>query len=112
MNRFAKDVGSIDELLPMAFYDTVEYTLQMVGVVFIIILSNYLLVIPTLVIVAIFWALRFIFVRTSRDIKRLETIWKSPVFTHVASSLQGLTTIRALGAQEKMIQQFDQKQVR
>jgi hypothetical protein len=36
---------------------------------------------------------------------------KSPVFTHVAASLQGLTTIRALGAQEKLISQFDEKQV-
>jgi ATP-binding cassette subfamily C (CFTR/MRP) protein 4 len=36
---------------------------------------------------------------------------KSPVFTHVAASLQGLTTIRALGAEETLISQFDDKQV-
>ncbi|OXA58099.1 Multidrug resistance-associated protein 4 [Folsomia candida] len=110
LNRFSKEIGSIDEMLPASFYDTFEYTLQMLGVVFIIVLSNYLLIIPTIVITIIFWALRIIFVRTSRDIKRLESNWKSPVFTHVAASLQGLTTIRALGAEEKLIKQFDQKQ--
>lgn len=73
LNRFSKEIGSIDEMLPASFYDTFEYTLQMLGVVFIIVLSNYLLIIPTIVITIIFWALRIIFVRTSRDIKRLES---------------------------------------
>lgn len=76
LNRFTKDIGSIDEMLPQSAYDTFEYTLQMLGVVAVIAISNYYLVIPTVVIAVLFWTLRVIFVRTSRDVKRLESMCK------------------------------------
>jgi hypothetical protein len=52
----------------------------------------------------------FLFLLENVNLKRFNE-GKSPVFTHVAASLQGLTTIRALGAEEKLISQFDDKQV-
>jgi hypothetical protein len=32
---------------------------------------------------------------------------KSPEFSHLTASVQGLTTIRALQAQERLVDQFD-----
>jgi ATP-binding cassette subfamily C (CFTR/MRP) protein 4 len=76
MNRFTKDMGSIDELLPPALFDSLDYFLQMMGVIFVIITSNFYLAIPTVALVFIFWILRTVFVQTSRDVKRLESICK------------------------------------
>jgi hypothetical protein len=36
---------------------------------------------------------------------------KSPIFTHVAASLEGLTTIRACHAQANLVKQFDAQYV-
>ena len=46
----------------------------------------------------------------ARDIKRLEGIAKSPVFSHLSTSLHGLTTIRALSAQPALRAQFERVQ--
>ena len=46
-----------------------------------------------------------------RPVKRLEAAAKSPVFSQIASSLQGITTIRAFGAEEMLVKEFDRKVV-
>lgn len=72
MNRFTKDIGSIDELLPGDLYDSIEYILQCCGVVVVVVLSNYYLAVPSFFIVMIVLVIRFIFLKTSRDLKRIE----------------------------------------
>jgi ATP-binding cassette subfamily C (CFTR/MRP) protein 4 len=111
MNRFTQDIGSIDEVLPQVFYIVLELTIQMVGIMGVILYSNYLLVIPSILIGLLFYLTNIVFLKTSRSIKRLECVWKSPVLTHVAASLQGLTTIRVLGAGNLLSKQFNDKQV-
>ena len=44
-----------------------------------------------------------------RPVKRLEAAAKSPVFSQIASSLQGLTTIRAFGAEGMLVKEFDRE---
>ena len=47
---------------------------------------------------------------SSRDIKRLEGISRSPVFSQLSTSLQGLTTIRAFNAEPLLRSEFDYQQ--
>ena len=47
---------------------------------------------------------------SARDIKRLEGVAKSPVFSHLSTSLHGLTTIRAFSAQPLLRAEFDRFQ--
>ncbi|CAG2059905.1 unnamed protein product [Timema podura] len=54
--------------------------------------------------------MRSIYLRTSKNVKRVEGITKSPVFTHMNATLQGLSTIRAYGAQKILQQEFDKHQ--
>lgn len=85
------------------------------------------ILIPTFVIASMFYVYRIVFLKTSRNIKRMEatsitisvssSFWmvtkylqfpaRSPVFSHINASLQGLTTIRAFGAQEILRKEFD-----
>lgn len=55
--------------------------------------------------------LRRVYLKTSKNIKRLETITKSFAFTHLTATLHGLSTIRAFdGASEILIEEFDRSQ--
>nr|CAD7399247.1 unnamed protein product [Timema cristinae] len=110
LNRFSKDMGQIDEQLPLILLDCLQIGFNLVGVIVLVVIVNYWILLPALVMFVTFYLLRRIYVSTSRNLQRLEGITRSPVFSHLNASLQGLTTIRAFEAQEILKQEFDTHQ--
>uniref|UniRef100_A0A336LQQ2 CSON001219 protein n=1 Tax=Culicoides sonorensis TaxID=179676 RepID=A0A336LQQ2_CULSO len=110
LNRFSKDCGAVDEFLPKAILDAGQILLNMVGAIIVTALVNPLYIIPIFVLGIIFQILRKIYLKTSKNIKRLESICRSPVFTHLAATLNGLSTIRAFSAQNTLTEEFDDLQ--
>ncbi|XP_067315095.1 ATP-binding cassette sub-family C member 4-like isoform X2 [Pseudorasbora parva] len=110
LNRFSKDIGYLDSLLPWTFVDFFQVLLQIVGVIAVASSVIPWILIPVLPLFICFLFLRRYFLRTSRDIKRIESTTRSPVFSHLSSSLQGLWTIRAFKAEERFQQTFDAHQ--
>ncbi|XP_055606094.1 ATP-binding cassette sub-family C member 4-like [Uranotaenia lowii] len=110
LNRFSKDMGSVDELLPKAILDASQIILSMIGTIVVTVVVNPMFLVPLAVLAVIFIYLRKVYLKTSKNIKRLEGITRSPVFSHLAASLAGLPTIRAFGAQQELIKEFDSHQ--
>uniref|UniRef100_A0A4W6FXP0 Multidrug resistance-associated protein 4 n=1 Tax=Lates calcarifer TaxID=8187 RepID=A0A4W6FXP0_LATCA len=110
LNRFSKDIGYLDSLLPWTFVDFIQVFLQVIGVIAVAAIIIPWILIPVVPLLAVFLFLRRYFLQTSRDIKRLESTTRSPVFSHLSSSLQGLSTIRAFKVQQKFQQMFDEYQ--
>ncbi|XP_015517778.1 probable multidrug resistance-associated protein lethal(2)03659 isoform X1 [Neodiprion pinetum] len=110
LNRFSKDMGAIDELLPMSMSDVVQIGLSLLGVIVLVTMINPLLMIPTVIILILLYVMRVIYISTSRSVKRLEGITRSPVFGHLSATLNGLTTIRAFDAEANLSKEFDNHQ--
>ncbi|XP_074155461.1 LOW QUALITY PROTEIN: ATP-binding cassette sub-family C member 4 [Sminthopsis crassicaudata] len=110
LNRFSKDIGHLDDLLPLTFLDFLQTLLQVIGVVAVAISVIPWIAIPLLPLAIVFIFLRRYFLETSRDVKRLESTTRSPVFSHLSSSLQGLWTIRAYRAEQRFQELFDAHQ--
>ncbi|XP_006879633.1 PREDICTED: multidrug resistance-associated protein 4 [Elephantulus edwardii] len=110
LNRFSKDIGHMDDLLPLTFLDFIQTFLQVVGVVAVAVAVIPWIAIPLVPLAVVFFILRRYFLETSRDVKRLESTTRSPVFSHLSSSLQGLWTIRAYRAEERFQELFDAHQ--
>ncbi|KAL7891061.1 hypothetical protein AOLI_G00005370 [Acnodon oligacanthus] len=110
LNRFTKDIGHLDSLLPWTFVDFIQAFLQIIGVIAVAASVIPWIMIPVLPLLIVFLFLRRYFLQTSRDVKRLESTTRSPVFSHLSSSLQGLWTIRAFKAEERFQQTFDAHQ--
>ncbi|XP_022166670.1 probable multidrug resistance-associated protein lethal(2)03659 isoform X2 [Myzus persicae] len=110
LNRFSKDIGIIDETLPPIFVDVIQIGLMVIGILIVVGIVNAYLILPTLAIVVIFFKMRTIYLTTTCNVKRLEGVARSPMFTHVNSTLQGLTTIRAFNVEQILIQEFTSHQ--
>ncbi|XP_077370470.1 ATP-binding cassette sub-family C member 4-like isoform X2 [Festucalex cinctus] len=112
LNRFSKDISQMDSMLPLIFVDFYQLFLQNAGVLAVAASIIPLLLVSIAPLLFLFLYLRRYYLSTSRDIKRLESTTRSPVFSHLSSSLQGLCSIRAFRGEERLTKAFDSHQDR
>lgn len=74
LNRFAKDMGVIDEMLPRVLLDAIQTNLNMTGAIILTAVVNPIAMLPIVCIGFVFAGARHIYLRTSKNIKRLEGI--------------------------------------
>ncbi|CAD6992114.1 unnamed protein product [Ceratitis capitata] len=110
LNRFSKDLGQVDELLPFVMMDVIQNFLSLIGIMVVISIVNPLNLLITAVLILIFFSMRSFYLNTSRDVKRIEAVTRSPIYSHLSASLNGLPTIRAFCAQKMLISEFDNYQ--
>uniref|UniRef100_UPI00398F2F2F ATP-binding cassette sub-family C member 4 n=1 Tax=Pristiophorus japonicus TaxID=55135 RepID=UPI00398F2F2F len=110
LNRFSKDIGHLDDLLPYTCMDFLQTFLQILGVIAVAVSVIPWILLPITPLVIVFFFLRRYFLETSRDIKRMESTTRSPAFSHLSTSLQGLWTIRATKSEQQFQAKFDEHQ--
>ena len=106
LNRFSKDICSMDELLPDVFFDAIQLVLFCSSALTLPVVLNPWVLLPACPLLVMFVWLGRYYVKTSREIKRLEAINRSPVFTHFSDTLEGLVTIRSFSMQNEFRKEF------
>ncbi|XP_022796748.1 multidrug resistance-associated protein 4-like [Stylophora pistillata] len=106
LNRFSNDVGCMDELLPLQFVFTVQLMLLLLSAVIVPSVTNPWLVFVTIPVTAMILYFARFYLKSSRELKRLESICRSPVFSHISETLEGLDTIRTRGRQRDFKEKF------
>jgi ATP-binding cassette subfamily C (CFTR/MRP) protein 4 len=109
LNRFSKDQQVIDELLPITFFDTLQSLIMVLGSIIIIGMANPWVLLIMIPLIPLFIWLRRYYLRTSRAIKRIESVTRSPIYALFSSSLSGLMTIRAFKMENEFVQLFINK---
>ncbi|XP_045455242.1 ATP-binding cassette sub-family C member 4-like [Melitaea cinxia] len=110
LNRFTKDMGALDEILPRSLLDVVQIYSTLIFILVLNAVALYWTLIPSFILMIIFFFTVKLYLKTAQGIKRLEGTTKSPVFGMVTSSLNGIATIRCSGAQNRLVDQFDDYQ--
>lgn len=103
MNRFSKDLESVDqEVAPIA--------IGVMGCALAILVTVVLIssITPGFLIAAFFIGIMYLlvatfYIRSSRDLKRLESVQRSPLFQQFGETLTGITTIRAYGDENRFV---------
>jgi len=104
INRFSKDVFVIDEKLPWSIRSSNLNILSVLGVIFVIVYSTPLFGLVIIPVGAFYYAIQRYFIRTSRQLKRMESATRSPIYQHFSETVSGAAVVRAFEAQERFKQ--------
>uniref|UniRef100_A0A8D1I048 Multidrug resistance-associated protein 1 n=1 Tax=Sus scrofa TaxID=9823 RepID=A0A8D1I048_PIG len=109
VNRFSKELDTVDSMIPQVIKMFMGSLFNVVGACIIILLATPVaaVIIPPLGLIY-FFVQRF-YVASSRQLKRLESVSRSPVYSHFNETLLGVSVIRAFEEQERFIRQSDLK---
>lgn len=103
LNRFSSDVYRVDEVLARVFnmlFVNAARSCFTIGVICIATPPFIALILP--IALAYYWIQRY-YLRTSRELKRLDSVSRSPIYAHFQESLGGISTIRAYRQQERFM---------
>ncbi|KAL9960218.1 hypothetical protein ACROYT_G033645 [Oculina patagonica] len=106
LNRFANDIGCMDEVLPYTLLEAIQYIMFTISILVLVSVANVWVIGASVPFVALSLYLSRRHIRAAREIKRIEAITSSPVCTHVADTIQGITTIHIYKRQEDFIERF------
>ncbi|KAL3051996.1 hypothetical protein OYC64_002087 [Pagothenia borchgrevinki] len=109
LNRFSKDVDAIDTHIPEnidIWMRTFWYT-STVLLICSALTPMFLLVIAPLTV--FYWWVQRFYVATSRQLKRLESVSRSPIYSHFSETVTGTSVIRAYGRHSAFVLMSDMK---
>uniref|UniRef100_A0A3Q2W9P5 ABC-type glutathione-S-conjugate transporter n=1 Tax=Haplochromis burtoni TaxID=8153 RepID=A0A3Q2W9P5_HAPBU len=103
VNRFAKDIFTIDEAIPNSFRSWLLCFLGVLGTLFVICLATPFFAIVIIPLAVIYFFVQRIYVATSRQLRRLDSVSRSPIYSHFGETVSGLSVIRAYKHQERFL---------
>eukprot|EP00004_Rigifila_ramosa_P021254 TRINITY_DN5618_c0_g1_i1.p1 TRINITY_DN5618_c0_g1~~TRINITY_DN5618_c0_g1_i1.p1 ORF type:complete len:1399 (-),score=364.82 TRINITY_DN5618_c0_g1_i1:59-4255(-) len=101
LNRFQLDARKIDMDLYSSYHAFLLNLFLIIGILAVQLTINYFFVLAFTPAVIIYYRFQNFYRKTSREMRRLHIISKSPVSAHMAESLAGVSTIRAYQAVER-----------
>ncbi|RFU35837.1 hypothetical protein B7463_g476, partial [Scytalidium lignicola] len=103
LNRFSKDIEAVDQEVASVAIGVISCALAILLTVVLISTITPGFLIAAVLISALYFFVGKFYLRSSRDLKRLESIQRSPLFQQFGETLTGITTIRAYGAERRFI---------
>ena len=110
LNRFSADVGIIDDALPQTLFDFIMCFFMVLGgmATAAVVMPFILIAFPP--VLYYFLVVRNTFLTTSRELKRIEGVARSPIFAMLGEALCGIGTIRANQSLDFFRQKFEEVQ--
>lgn len=103
LNRFGKDTEAIDQYIPNTLLDALTCLFAIASTVTLIALVSPTALIAILPLAFIYIGIQSQFRKTSREVKRLESISRSPLYAHFSESLAGASVIRAFNKADRFL---------
>ncbi|CAH1408377.1 unnamed protein product [Nezara viridula] len=106
-NLFAKDIDEVETKLPLTLESLMQGLMNTAfSVLFICLAFPFFAIGLVLLFLVYYFRIHRSFRAGLRELKRLDNLTRSPVFSNVLTTVQGLDTIHAFGKEQGFIQRF------
>ncbi|KAL5771882.1 hypothetical protein ACOSQ2_011806 [Xanthoceras sorbifolium] len=102
INRFAKDLGDIDRNVANSVSMFMGQVWQLLSTFVLIGIVSTISLWAIMPLLVLFYAAYLYYQSTAREVKRLDSITRSPVYAQFGEALNGLSSIRAYKAYDRM----------
>ncbi|CAH1274296.1 ABCC1 [Branchiostoma lanceolatum] len=109
INRFSQDVNIVDTVIPMILRMWLSCLFWVLSTLFVISFSTPLFLAIIVPLALLYYFVQRFYVATSRQLKRIESISRSPIYSHFGETVQGTSTIRAYDREQQFFFQNQAK---
>ncbi|CAJ1069814.1 multidrug resistance-associated protein 1-like [Xyrichtys novacula] len=105
LNRFSKEIDAIDCMIPDGLKMMLGYLFKLLEVCIILLLATPFTGLVLLPLTFVYIFIQSFYVASSCQLRRLEAVSRSPIYSHFNETVQGAVVIRAFGEQQRFILQ-------
>ncbi|CAI5475322.1 unnamed protein product [Closterium sp. Yama58-4] len=99
LNRFTRDMEQMDLQLPDTLLSYLSCLFQVVFAILVIVIVTPPFLLPLIPLLLLYHRIQTIYIAASRELKRIDSLARSPIFAHFSETLTGLATVRAFRRQ-------------
>lgn len=105
VNRFSGDISTVDDTLPQSLRSWMMCFLAIISTLIMICMATPVFAIIIIPLAIIYVAVQVFYVATSRQLRRLDSVTRSPIYSHFTETVSGLPVIRAFEHQQQFMKQ-------
>ncbi|KAH8413308.1 hypothetical protein KR009_009966 [Drosophila setifemur] len=109
LNSFSGDMEIVDEELPATLDSFMTFIWMVLATIVVISLSTPIFLAVIVPIAFLYYFAQRFYVATSRQLMRLESVSRSPIYSHFGETVTGASTIRAYNVGNRFIDESDAK---
>ncbi|CAO3566553.1 unnamed protein product [Mortierella alpina] len=101
INRFSSDIFAVDIRIPNKLMDVLLFGISVSSTLLLIVFTTPMFTFLLPFLIAGYWYVQMCFLGVSRILVRIYSVSKSPVYQYFNESLDGVSTIRAMGVSDR-----------
>ncbi|XP_067087498.1 multidrug resistance-associated protein 1-like [Osmerus mordax] len=109
LNRFSKEIDAIDCMIPDGLKMMLGYVFKLLEVCVIVLMATPFAGVVLLPLALLYAFVQSFYVATSCQLRRLEAVSRSPIYSHFNETAQGVSVVRAFGEQPRFVLQADRR---
>ncbi|KAK3909098.1 Multidrug resistance-associated protein 1 [Frankliniella fusca] len=109
LSRFSSDVNTLDVTMPGIITMFLSGFFKVIATLVVISYSTPTFIYVILPIAVLYYFVQRFYVATSRQLKRLESVSRSPIYSHFGESITGASSIRAYGVVDRFVKESEEK---
>ncbi|CAF1143852.1 unnamed protein product [Adineta ricciae] len=107
INRFSKEIDSIDSALPTSISQSIIVLVSVIATILFLIYGSWFAIVVLLPLTILFFYFRRVYIASSRQLRRLDSVTRSSIYANFSETIQGLSSIRAYHVQQRFVEAFD-----